>query len=650
MRLLLVEDNRADAVLLQDLLHNAASGHWEVVWVDRLEKARACLAEEPFDGVLLDLTLPDSQGLPTLQRMQTMAVALPVVVLTGLEDEELAVRAIREGAQDYLVKGSVDGQAVARSIRYAMDRKRLEENLRQSQERFKDLFENSPVAVWEEDLSAVKAELDRLRAAGVDDIGAHLDSRPEMVRQLAGLVRVTAVNRTSAEVFQDADRAAMDGGLTNYLGPEGHPVFRNKLVCLAQGGCNFTAEFPCPMPDGTRKILLLRLFLSATYWESWARVLVSFTDITELKRLQARERETAALEAAARTAQETLDAMGAGILLLDADGRVQSCNRTMATLLGCGQADIVEGSFKDLATRWFSSDERSQLFRMIERARRGWAAPLLRASIVGANEKQLSVLVSATCVRTPDGAPKATILSLQNVTPLHKAEMELGRSHAELQRLTAELLLAEEKERRRIAEALHDEIGQTLAVCNIRLAVLERLVRQRGPSQGLREVRALFDQMTTQIRTLTFDLSPPVLYQLGLQSAVEWLAERHGQQDGLHIEVSADVSPAPFPEATNVLIFQCVRELLANVGKHAQAREVRVHFTQVGECMALIIRDDGKGFDTDRLQAHAQEKHSFGLFSVRERLVHLGGTLDIVSAAGKGTTVSLTVPLPPAPL
>ena len=129
LRILCIEDNRADAALIQGLLEGNQATVFEVTWVDRLQKAIDLLRQSQFDAILLDLSLPDTQGLPTLERLQQENQRTPIIIVTGLEDEELGILAIRHGAQDYLVKGAVDGRAIARAIHYAIDRKRKEEQL-----------------------------------------------------------------------------------------------------------------------------------------------------------------------------------------------------------------------------------------------------------------------------------------------------------------------------------------------------------------------------------------------------------------------------------------------------------------------------------------------------------------------------------------
>jgi len=143
IRALLVEDNPGDARLFFELVRETGAGYLKLEHVTRLDKALDRLSSEHFDVVLLDLSLPDEQGLTTLIRAHAHAPKVPIVILTGLDDEALAVRAVRAGAQDYLVKGRVDGDLLVRSMRYATERGRAVEALERREEHYRSLIEHS---------------------------------------------------------------------------------------------------------------------------------------------------------------------------------------------------------------------------------------------------------------------------------------------------------------------------------------------------------------------------------------------------------------------------------------------------------------------------------------------------------------------------
>ena len=145
---LLIEDNPGDARLLAEMMAEAGNGSPRIKWADRLGAGLQSLTEGGIDIVLLDLALPDSQGIDTLSAVREAAPGIPVVVLTGLDDENAAMESLRQGAQDYLVKGKFDGALLLRSIRYARERKRIEKTLRESEERFRTGVENSFVGIF----------------------------------------------------------------------------------------------------------------------------------------------------------------------------------------------------------------------------------------------------------------------------------------------------------------------------------------------------------------------------------------------------------------------------------------------------------------------------------------------------------------------
>ena len=155
LRVLLVEDNPGDAELMEEMLPRDGTTLFEVECVARLSEALECAGADRFDIIILDLNLPDSDGLATLRTMRQQAFRMPIVVLTGNSDEQMALAAIQQGAQDYLVKGQIEKNMLVRSIKYAIERKQTEEALRASQQIIEGILNAMPVRVFWKDRNLV---------------------------------------------------------------------------------------------------------------------------------------------------------------------------------------------------------------------------------------------------------------------------------------------------------------------------------------------------------------------------------------------------------------------------------------------------------------------------------------------------------------
>lgn len=240
-----------------------------------------------------------------------------------------------------------------------------------------------------------------------------------------------------------------------------------------------------------------------------------------------------------------------------------------------------------------------------------------------------------------------------------KAEKELKKHREHLEKLVAErtkqlrslaheLSLVEEKQRRKIATYLHDDVAQALALATVRLELLRDVVPKKNIKKELEAIKEMIDQTTARTRSLTFEISPPVLYDSGFEPAVEWLAEQFQNKHNIICELKTDGLPKPVSGDTKVILFQSVRELLTNVAKHAQARTVRVLTQKKGNTISIEVRDDGVGFNSKILSRKITKNEGFGIFNLKERLRHLHGKLEISSKVGQGTSVTIMAPLKPS--
>jgi PAS domain S-box-containing protein len=248
-------------------------------------------------------------------------------------------------------------------------------------------------------------------------------------------------------------------------------------------------------------------------------------------------------------------------------------------------------------------------------------------------------------LRDEKGKPTAVIEISRDITEHKLAEERLYSYQEQLRSSISQLSLIEEKERRRIAIELHDHIGQTLAYCKIKLGELRNLSSSTDIIGVLDGIRNLIEKTIQYTRSLTFDLSNPILYEVGFEAAVEWLGEKLQKEHGLMFHFNNDRQQKPLDDKTRVILLQVVRELLTNIIKHARARNLRVSIQRNNGYIQIDIKDDGVGFDASEIDIHMNKNYSVGIFSIRERLKSIKGQLNIESELGYGTSVTLTAPL-----
>jgi signal transduction histidine kinase len=211
--------------------------------------------------------------------------------------------------------------------------------------------------------------------------------------------------------------------------------------------------------------------------------------------------------------------------------------------------------------------------------------------------------------------------------------------------LTSELALAEERERRRIAEELHDHACQSLVLARMKL---DELLESMSDIEAgaFRGISSTLNKTIESVRELTFDLSSPTLYKFGLEAALEELLDdKFRSQKDLAYAFSDDHQPKPLTDDVKVLLFQSVREILINAIKHAKAHRIGLDMRREDNSIAIRVTDDGMGFDVDEVSSSPARHRGFGLFNIKERLDHIGGTLEISSQRGEGSRFVLVAPL-----
>ncbi len=629
MRILLVEDNPGDARLIQEMLR--ATPDVSVRQVDTLMSAIDAAQAETYDVILLDLSLPDSTGVDTVLEMASEAPDMPVVVLTGLDDEERGIEAVQAGAQDYLVKSEIDSRLLLRATRYARERYRVDAALRRSEQEYRslidDVFDTSMVAVlildrdftivWLNEATEIYFGVEREELIG-EDKRALIDSKLKCI-------------------FADPDDYA------------------SRLLNAYTEG-TFTDRFECHvLPEDERKDRWLE------HWSQPIRDgmfkggrIEQYTDITDRKVAEAAEQEQRRFAEALRVTAETLTST------LELDDVLDRILGNIEQVVPHDAANIV-----------MIEDEAMH----VERSRGGdvlktqellrGRSPLLKAPILkrmqttkapvmidDLQESNLhDSLRPSSEMRSYVGAPivlQDEVIGFINIFGRERgmfdaeapkrlsafaSQAAVAIQNARLYQRSQEL--ATLQERQRIARELHDAVSQTLfSSQTMAEAALRQWSKNPERSRSLfADVHRMLSSALAEMRILLLELRPAALTQISLKQLFEQYLQATLTRQNIEIALHMSDIP-PLPPAVQIALYRIVQESVNNVTKHAKAKTITVTASTNRGGLELVVQDNGEGFDLNDTKAT-----SLGLEIMRERAGQIGATLTIDSKRGQGTRV-----------
>ena len=337
--------------------------------------------------------------------------------------------------------------------------------------------------------------------------------------------------------------------------------------------------------------------------------------------------------------RDLFEAVHDALLITERDGTIVAANAAAAALFGYDRAELTRLNVRRL---YLNPDHRARFRQEIERA--GFVRDF-EVAFRARDGRRLDCLLTTAVRRAADGTVTGYQGIIFDVTERRRMEKRVRDYQDKLRSLTLELSINAERERARIANDLHDGVLQQVVAAQYKLKALQR---SGGREETLiADLRNLLDQVAHDLRTMTFDLSPPVLRKLGLVPGLEWLGEQMEDLHGLAVELGTEGDCAvPDPDMRS-LAFRCIRELLINAARHAGTDRARVSLRREETHLQVEVEDEGEGFDSGQFDPAAAGSH-FGLFSIRERLILVGGRFAIESAPGKGTRCLLAVPCSPS--
>ena len=610
IRVLLVEDNPGDARLIREMLAGAEAQVFSVEWVSRLADGLEKLSQDQIDVVLLDLGLPDSQGLETFIKAHDHAPQVPFLVLTGLADETLALTAVRKGAQDYLFKDETHPNLLLRAIRYATERKQAE--------------------------LALDAERQKIYAV--------LNSLPAFVHLKGADFSIRFANRRFKECFGDPGHRPC----YEILRGRSEPCEDCKALEVLKTRTPWKFEWTSATDGRTYEI-----YNYPFCGDHELLVLTLGIDITDRKRAEAGVRER---EEQLHTIYENAPLI---MMLVDAERRVCKANKMAAQCAGADEADMIGRRGGEALRCLHALDDPKgcgfgpycQMCKVrrtvIDTLETGNSHHQVEASLpflIDGEPREITFLLSTGRLFLR-GEPHA-LITIQDITIRKKIEEALRNSEDNLRYLASQLLNAQERERLRIAHELHDDLGQSLLLLKMQLSSITRDLPPDAEAPRRQSLNAIdsVQDIIDSVRRLSQDLVPPTLTQMGLKVALQDLIDEFCRYYNITGATDIDeAGPSLLPDAA-LIIHRIVQESLTNIGKYSQATEVSVSLKAKEGQLWLMVEDNGIGFEVEEVYARPGRQRGLGLTSMEERARMLGGTFQIRSQPGLGTRIDVVVP------
>jgi PAS domain S-box-containing protein len=544
-----------------------------------------------------DFLAPDDAEKLITAKRKVMETGQPLPLTISLKN--------RNGGEDtfegsYIPKMDADGRVdgIIGYFRNITERKRTETKLRENEERYQSLVRTSLDGFWAVDMEG--------RLLEVNDAYCAMSGYS---RQALLSMRITDLEYKETP---EQTRAHLER------------VFVRGWDCF---------ESQHRRADGT----ILEVQISSVHLASQNIILCFINDITD------RKRSEQVLESAKDYAENLIQTANTMVIGMDSSGVVQVFNDAAEKITGYTRREI-EGR------NWFEvivpRDRYPQVWKEFERLQSGGLPKNFENPILTKSGQERYIAWQNNEV-FEQGRVVGTISFGMDITERKRAEEKLVEYQAELRSLLSRISIAEEQERKRIAEHLHDHLGQSMVLAKMKLDALGRADLPPAAGAAVRQIGKTVGDLIRTTQSITYDLSNPVLYERGLVAAIqEWIQEEYTPKYAVRVSFRNATRKLDLPAEQLVFVYRTVRELLINVAKHAQTQIAAVTIQRRHGRVRITVLDDGAGFDPDKSPDRFGSQSHYGLFSIRERMDYLGGTMTIESHSGQGTCVTLILPEP----
>lgn len=466
VKILVVEDNFPDFILVKEILLQAGIAEENIQYAGRLSEIPEKRQQRQPDIVLLDLGLPDSNGIETFHKAYQLAGDAAIILLSGLTDTEVALETIKLGAQDYLVKGEIDDRLLQKTIKYAIERKRIFDALLRSEERYK------------------------------------------------------------------------------YL----------------------------------------------------------------------------------------IDTVNEGIVMTDREFELIYFNDQFAHLTGINKRDLIKSTLYDLAREIMDEQNRALYFSHLDAHQSNEAKDSFEVKIKNKSGEEYWLLIRANSMCDKEGKFWGEISAWIDITPIKKAKEELINA----------VLEAQEKEKKRIAQDLHDGLGQVLAATQMNFNSLSRDCFSGENEVYFNRIKELLGKSITDVRSISHNLMPLEIETLGFVKTIELLVNRMESLTGISLRFFTNQPNFTPEQQLSTHLYRIIQEFISNSIKHGNAKEIDIEIEHSRSKINIYLRDDGKGFNVEKVLDKSTSK-GIGLTNILNRISLMGAIHRLYSAPGEGTLLEIVL-------
>ena len=470
--------------------------------------------------------------------------------------------------------------------------------------------------------------------------GGAVNAASEAIVTVDGQQRIVMINPAAQRMFGCTGADALGSPLSRFIPAESRDAHARHVAEFAQAGM-----LEARMGERGRVTGLRANGETFPAEASISRVAVStpagpahyFTAL--LRDLSQEHQLQQQIDALYERMRAVFELLPVAIWITDGD-RIVFANRACAALFGTRESEALIGrSIYELLAPESCNAVRQTMAQALQDAA---VAPIINERIACVDGSLRDVVIAIAGL--PDHGRTVVQMVITDITERARENRELERSRRDLRRLSASMVQAREDERRRIARELHDELGQRLSALKMELSSLGS--EGDGPARAGRigAMLEMVDDTVASVRRIATELRPLMLDDLGLNAAIEWLADSWSRRMGVAVTLQLKAVEPALDDAVNIALYRMVQEALTNIARHAHATQVGIEIEQSASELQLTVTDNGIGFD----EASIHREGSFGLAGMRERALMLGGQLAIGSSPGGGGRVSVRLPRPDA--